>query len=59
MEKVVERGKGVLCERLINFTVTGLHNHPVNIIHNPDRGEKSIGVTGTIKFSFMADQMIK
>lgn len=59
MEKVVERGDGVMCERLINFIVTSLGNHPVNVIHNADGGKKSIGVAGTIKFSFMADQMIK
>lgn len=37
MEKVAERGEGVMCERLINCTVTSLHNHPVNVIHNADR----------------------
>lgn len=37
MVKVAERREGVMCGRLINFTVTSLCNHPVNVIHNADR----------------------
>lgn len=42
LEKVAEKGEGVMCERLINFTVTSLHNHPVNVIHNADREKNQL-----------------
>lgn len=32
IETVAEKGEGVVCEKLINFIVTSLRNHPVNVI---------------------------
>lgn len=50
MEKVAERGNGVMCKRLINFTVTSLGNHPVNVIHNADGGKNQLAWQEQLSF---------